>query len=148
MVTIPPKSDDAVVARATGEGSLQVRIEAGSHSFLMDEPLHVGGRDTGPNPFDLLSAAIAGCTLMTLRLYAHRKGWALDGLSVRVTHRKESAGAKDRFERVLDLGIVTDDQRQSLLSIAERCPVHLLIERGAEVRTLIAAPDLVVTDHG
>ena len=104
----------------------------------MDEPVEVGGLDSGPNPFDMLCAAMASCTLMTMKLYANRKGWTLDGLSVRVAHRKGSAGARDRFESVLELGNATDEQGEALLKIAQRCPVHLVIESGADAPTIIA----------
>lgn len=126
-------------AEETGEGLFQVRVQAGGHGILMDEPVAAGGLGTGPNPFDLLCAAIASCTLMTLKLYAQRKGWALDGLGVRVTHSKGSVEAKDRFVCELELGNATDEQRERLLSIAQRCPVHLVLERGADVPTAVSA---------
>jgi putative redox protein len=128
-------------AAKTGEGQFQVRIESGPHSFLMDEPSAAGGLDSGPNPFDLLCSALAGCTLMTLKLYADRKGWALDQLNVHVIHHKEAAEAKDRFECIVELGNVTSEQRERLLDIASRCPVHLVLERGAEVPTSIESDE-------
>lgn len=133
MVNSQTVTEESVVAEATGGGKFQVRIDTGDHDFLMDEPLSNGGLSTGPNPFDLLEAALAGCTLMTLRLYAERKGWPLDGIRVHVTHRKGNGGERDRFERELELGDMTDEQRTRLLEIAGRCPVHLLLERGADV---------------
>lgn len=148
MVNSKRVTEESVVAEATGGGNFQVRIDTGDHELLMDEPLSYGGLSTGPNPFDLLEAALAGCTLMTLRLYAERKGWPLDGIRVHVTHRKGVGGARDRFERELELGDVTDEQRGRLLEIAQRCPVHLLLERGADVSIAIAREDLreAVTD--
>jgi putative redox protein len=131
-------SEESVVAEATGVGKFQVRINSGDHEFIMDEPVEYGGGATGPNPFDLLEAALAGCTLMTLRLYAAGKGWSLDGLRVHVLHRKGEAGGRDRFERELVLGDVTDEQRDALLKIAERCPVHLLFDRGADISVSVA----------
>jgi putative redox protein len=128
----------AVNAETSGEGRFQVRVQAGSHQLVMDEPVEVGGMGAGPNPFDLLCAALAGCTLMTLKLYAERKGWTLGDLSVRVTHQKGSVDQRDRFDRVIDLGDVTDEQRDRLLQIAQRCPVDLLLERGADVTITLA----------
>jgi putative redox protein len=135
-------AEESVVAEATGEGKFQLRIRTGEHSFLMDEPLAFGGLGSGPSPFDLLGAALAGCTLMTMKLYAERKGWPLDRVSVRVAHRKGSPEARDRFERTIQLGDVTDEQRTKLLDIAQRCPVHLLIERGADVSTSLTEAEL------
>lgn len=133
-----PQGEEAVFAEETGEGTFQVRVHTGEHSFLMDEPAAFGGMSSGPSPFELLGAALSACTLMTLKLYAQRKGWNLEQLSVRVTHKKGSPDARDRFERVINFGEVTDEQREKLLGIAERCPVHLLLERGADVSTTIA----------
>lgn len=135
-------AEESVVATATGEGMFQVRIETGEHSFLMDEPIDYGGQGTGPSPFDLLGAALAGCTVMTMKLYADRKGWKLDRLSVRVVHRKGSPDARDLFERAIQLGDVTEEQRERLLYIAGRCPVHLLLERGAEISTKFTTAEL------
>ena len=142
MVTSQNRVDESVVAEATGGGRFQLRIDTGDHELLVDEPVSFGGLSTGPNPFDLLEAALAGCTLMTLRLYAERKGWPLDGIRVRVTHRKGVAGERDRFERELELGDATDEQRERLLEIAEKCPVHLLLERGADVSAAVAHDEL------
>ncbi len=128
-------------ATLTGKGRFQTRIQTGSHTFLMDEPTDLGGLSSGPNPFDLLCSAMAGCTLMTLKLYADRKGWTLEQLGVQVIHSKGAAGGKDRFEAILEFGDVTDDQRERLLAIAQRCPVHLVLERGADVPTTIAPDD-------
>ena len=133
---------NSVLAKETGTGTFQVRIDTGDHSFLMDEPADYGGLGTGPSPFDLLCAALAACTLMTMKLYAKRKGWTLDRLNVRVTHEKGSADNRDRFDRVVELGNVTDEQREGLLKIAQRCPVDLLLERGADVTVSVAAAEL------
>src|SRR4030095_7057295 len=70
MVNSQPLTEESVVAKETGGGKFPVRIDTGDHDFLRDEPLAYGGLSSGPNPFDLLEAALAGCTLMTLRLYA------------------------------------------------------------------------------
>ena len=140
--------EDAVVAKATGAGKFQVRIETGEHSFLMDEPVDYGGLSSGPCPFDMLGAALGACTLMTMRLYAERKGWVVDGLSVRVAHRKVSPEARDQFERTIHFEEATEEQRAKLLAIAERCPVHLLLERGADVTTSVAEAELPGAEGG
>jgi len=141
-------AEDAVLARETGEGKFQVRIDTGEHSFLMDEPVEFGGLSSGPSPFDMLGAALSACTLMTMKLYAERKGWAVSDLSVRVTHRKTSPEARDQFERAIHFGEVTDEQRAKLLSIAARCPVHLLLERGSDVSTSVAGAELAGGEGG
>lgn len=142
MVTPHEAPEEAVVIEETGEGIFQVRVDTGDHVFLMDEPVAYGGLGSGPNPFELLSASLGACTLMTMKLYAQRKGWVLDRLGVRVTHRKGSADKRDRFDRILELGEVTEEQREGLLKIAQRCPVHLLLERGADMTATVAAEKL------
>ena len=136
---------NSVLAEATGTGTFQTRIDTGDHSFLMDEPVNYGGLGSGPSPFDLLCAALGACTLMTMKLYAKRKGWTVEHLNVRVSHQKGNAGQRDRFDRFIELGKVTDEQRDGLLKIAQRCPVDLLLERGADVtvtmtETALSAP--------
>ena len=140
-------AEEAVVATATGAGKFQVRIDTGEHSFIMDEPAAYGGLSTGPSPFELLGSALSACTLMTMKLYADRKGWALDDVSVRVAHRKSSPEARDQFERTIHFGTaLSDEQRTKLLSIAERCPVHLLLDRGADVSTSVAQEGLAAAE--
>ena len=132
-------------AEKIGTGQFQVWVNTGPHSFIMDEPLMAGGLGAGPNPFDMLCAALASCTLMTIKLYADRKGWKLEELNVHVTHHKDLPDEKDRFDCVVELGNVTDEQRERILSIARRCPVHLVFERGADVPTTLA-PDASLND--
>jgi len=133
---------NSVLAEATGTGTFQTRIDTGDHSFLMDEPVNYGGLGSGPSPFDLLCAALGACTLMTMKLYAKRKGWTVEHLNVRVSHQKRNADQRDRFDRFIELGNVTDEQRDGLLKIAQRCPVDLLLERGADVTITIAENEL------
>lgn len=135
---------EEVVVAETGVGRLQVEARTASGAFLMDEPISVGGLGSGPNPYDLMSAALGACTAMTLRLYAERKGWPLARVQVSILHHRASLDARDLFDRTIGLeGPLDDAQRAQLLSIAERCPVHRTLERGSEVRTSLA--DTAVT---
>ena len=136
-------SKDAVLVRETGAGRFQVRVQTGEQEFFADEPVAFGGLSSGPSPFDLMCAALGACTAITMRLYAERKEWNVGPFGVRVTHHKGSPEARDRFERVLDLGDVSAEQRDRLIHIAERCPVHLLLERGADVTTSLAEGELL-----
>ena len=127
------------VAEDTGHGGLQILITAGPARFVADEPVALGGLDLGPTPHDLVSAGLAACTTQTLRLYAKRKGWPLGPVEVRVIHRRDiSAMPVDIFDRVITLrGVLDQEQRQRLLEIAEACPVHKLLTRGATVSTTL-----------
>jgi putative redox protein len=140
---------ETIIVDETGKGDFQVRVQAGSGSFLMDEPVPAGGLGSGPNPYDLLSAAIGACSLMTIRLYARRSSWPLERVRVKVTHHRSSLEARDRFVREIFLtGALDEAQRAKLLDISRRCPVHKTMERGADIETTLlpgAAPDAQAT---
>jgi putative redox protein len=132
--------DTAVRARPTGEGRFQTRIAVRGGPILADEPAAVGGADTGPTPFELLSAGLAACTSMTMRLYADRKKWELPGFEVAVAHsliRGEGGSPpRDLFTRRISFDSPLDSERSTrLLEIADRCPVHRTLMRGFEIRT-------------
>ena len=137
----PDGVGEAVIIEETGLGLFQVEARVGSAAILIDEPVSAGGLGTGPNPYDLLCSALGACTLMTMRLYAERKAWPLARGRVRVTHRRGALQARDVFHREITLeGALDDAQRARLLEIAERCPVHLSLERGADVTTDLVTP--------
>src|SRR3712207_9158394 len=106
-------SADAGVVVTTGEG-MRTEVAAGGHALVADEPESLGGADEGPNPYDLLLAALGGCTAMTLRMYADRKGWPLESVTVRLSqdriHAKDceecetEEGRIDRIRREIELG--------------------------------------------
>jgi putative redox protein len=132
---------DPVTVTETGAGRFQVAVEAAGARFMADEPVAAGGLGSGPNPYDLLASALGACTAMTLRLYAGRKEWPLENVSVRVLHTRDGLGGKDRFAREIVLtGALDVQQRTRLLEIANRCPVHRSLERGAEILTIAAQP--------
>ena len=142
--------DNAVMVSETGNGKLAESIAVRQHRFAADEPVAHGGTDTGPSPYDLLLAALGSCTAMTLRLYADRKGWPVQRISVRLNHDKvhaedsAEAGAQhamlDRIERVIILeGPLDAAQRQRLLEIADHCPVHRTLQSKILIRSQIAA---------
>ncbi len=134
---------ETITIDETGKGDFQVEVKAGSSTFLMDEPIQAGGLGSGPNPYDLLSAAVGSCTLMTIRLYARRRQWPLERVRLKVTHHRDSLVAKDRFVREIELrGPLDEVQRSKLLDISMRCPVHLTLERGSIVETRLIAPPL------
>ena len=89
---------EEVVVAETGLGRLQVEARTASGALLIDEPVSVGGLGSGPNPYDLLSAALGACKTMTIRLYANRKGWPLRRVQVAVRHSRADLQARDVFE--------------------------------------------------
>ncbi|RJF94924.1 alpha/beta fold hydrolase [Oleomonas cavernae] len=137
MAEAAPASE-GIVVEATGNGRYQVQVSAGGNRFLADEPAKDGGLGSGPSPYDLLCAALGACTVMTLRMYADQKGWALPPLKVTVGHTKDKARTPpDLFSRGIAFeGALPDDMKARFLEIADRCPVHRTLERGAKVETI------------
>jgi putative redox protein len=143
MVSQSDTVAEGVEVRETGGGKFQVEVSAAGTRFLADEPASVGGLGTGPTPYDLIASALGACTAMTVRLYATRKGWPLDSVTVRVLHRRDGLETKDRFAREIVLtGDLTAEQRRRMLEIANRCPVHETLERGSDVITVLAEQPL------
>ena len=130
---------EGVLAEETGAGLFQLAMRSGKHRFLADEPASVGGLASGLSPYEFVSAGLAACTVMTMRMYARRKGIPLLRASTRVTHTKRADQTPaDLFARTIVLdGPLDDDQRQKLLSIADRCPVDLTLIRGSDVTTTL-----------
>jgi putative redox protein len=133
-------TDEGVFARVRDDGShsLKAHIEVGGQSFLGDEPVSAGGTGLGPSPHDLLSAGLAECTALTLRLYADRKAWPLEGVEVEVRHELQPEGTpRDLFHRRVRLiGPLDEDQKARLMEIAERCPVHRTLTTGSRIETI------------
>ena len=136
---------DEVVVRGSAQGFAQ-EITAGPHRFTADEPQSAGGGDTGPDPYALLLASLGSCTSMTIGLYARRKQWPLESVTVRLRHARIHAkdcadcetreGMLDRIEREIELtGALSDEQRTRLLEIASRCPVHRTLAGEIDIRT-------------
>lgn len=126
-----------VSAAFTGAGRFQVRLGVAGGPILADEPVEVGGLDSGPSPYELLSAGLAACTIMTLNLYAARKDWDVSGVEVEVSHARIEG--VDRFTRQIRFPMDMDAERRArLIEIANKCPVHRTLESGAEIVTLPA----------
>ena len=148
----PPPDDrreGTVVVAEAAHGRLAQVIRAGRHTWTAGEPPGVGD-DSGPTPYDLLLGALGACTSMTLRLYADRKGWPLEHVSVTLTHERSHADDSrdcevepclvDRFERRIELeGTLSDEQRRALMAIAEKCPVHRTLLGDKQIVTTLAA---------
>lgn len=135
-----------VMVTETGLGRFQQSVTAGRHRLLADEPVDVGGLDTGPSPYDLLLGALGACTAMTLRMYAERKGIPLERVSVLLQHARIHAvdcescettqGQIDRIERRIRLeGDLDAATTERLLEIADKCPVHRTLTSEVDIRT-------------
>ncbi len=142
----PPGAPEGIVrvSEADPAGFLQDVNSGPKHHVLADEPEAYGGTDRGMTPYGFLAAGLGACTSMTIRMYARRKGWPLTHVQVDVSHDKvhaqdagQQTGAKaDTFRRMIKLeGDLSEEQRQRLLEIADRCPVHRTLESSAVIET-------------
>ncbi len=139
------------VVTRTGQRGFTTEIRAGNHSLLADEPEKFGGNDLGPNPYDLLNAALGACTSMTLQMYARRKKWPLKEAIVHLKHDKvygedcatcdEKGGKLDQLSREIELiGDLDEGQRARLMEIADKCPVHKTLLSKISITTKAIEP--------
>ena len=137
--------EKSVLVRGSAAGFAQ-EIHAGPHRLHADEPASAGGTDTGPSPYDLLLAALGACTSMTVAIYARRKAWPLEEVTVHLRHSRIHAadcaecetkeGLLNRIERDIHFsGPLTDEQRSKLLEIANKCPVHRTLMSEIDIKT-------------
>ncbi|MFT6657638.1 alpha/beta fold hydrolase [Maritalea sp.] len=141
------QTEGNVVAAESGEGKYHLHVDASGHQLTIDEPLSAGGTDRGPTPYDLLAAALGGCTTLTLRMYADRKKWSVTHIQTRVEHAKHHAddcavcgegheGRIDVFTRHITIeGDLDTEQRRRMLEIADKCPVHKTLEKSSAIVT-------------
>jgi uncharacterized OsmC-like protein len=139
------KTEPHVIVHGTAASFAQ-EIEVGSHELFADEPTSYGGTDSGPSPYDLILAALGSCTSMTIGLYARKRSWPVEKISVSLWHSKIHAkdcddcetkeGRIDRIEMEIHLdGALTGEQRAKLMEIAEKCPVHQTLTSEINIKT-------------
>ena len=116
-------------AIATRKGKYEHDVRVRDHHLVADEPEEIGGQDLGPSPEELLAAALASCTAITMEMYAKRKGWNVDGLEVDCDYTPAERGCVTRFELVMRMPAhLSEEQVERLQVIAAKCPVHRTLE--------------------
>src|SRR4051812_3948526 len=116
-------------APATRDSGFRHTVKIRSHELAVDERADVGGTDTGPEPLELLAAALASCTAVTMEMYAHRKGWDVSGLAVDCRYTPAERGCPTKFDLVLKMPAHLDEEQiERLQVIAAKCPVHRTLE--------------------
>ena len=142
-------AEGEVVVAEAGTGKFTQSVRAGRHELIADEPASLGGDDRGPGPYDYVLAGLGACTSMTVRLYAERKGWPLTRTVVRLAHKKVHAedcadcetksGKLDEIVRQLSFeGDLDPEQRERLLEIADKCPVHRTLTQEVKIRSTLS----------
>ncbi|MGB5499750.1 MAG: OsmC family protein, partial [Maribacter sp.] len=141
-----PKTKHQVVASLDFDDGFTTEMKVGNHYMTADEPINYGGNDFGPSPYELVSAGLSACTVMTLQMYAKRKKWHIENVEVHTSYSKthaldcedcESSGSKiDTFHREIKItGDFEDKQLERLLQIADKCPVHKTLHNDTKVIT-------------
>jgi putative redox protein len=139
-------AEEGEVIVRTGKERFLTDIVTDSHALHADEPIKLGGTGLGPNPYDFFSAGLGACTTITLRMYADRKNWPLESVTVRLKHHKIHASDCDDCEsqegyvdeikkEITFTGPLTDEQKKRLLEIADKCPVHRTLVTETKIRT-------------
>lgn len=147
-----PEAPDTSVIVKVGPEALLADVQAGRHTWFVDEPVEVGGQDQGPTPYDMLLSALGACTAITLRLYATRKNWPLEGIEVRLRHQRVHEQDSEKCEEpghMLEevqkelhlLGPLTEEQRQRLETISHKCPVQKTLMGSVRITTKLAPVD-------
>lgn len=146
------RTKNQVAASLDASDNFTTRLKFGKHFFSADEPERFGGDNFGPTPYDLLSAGLAACTAMTLQMYAKRKKWNLENVTVHIDHSRthaidskheEENGSKiDTFEKYIELkGDFSEDQKKRLLDIADRCPIHKTLTSDIQILSSLINPE-------
>jgi putative redox protein len=116
----------------------KTELSNGTHTLVADEPLSNGGTDLGLSPMELLAAALASCTSITLRMYIDRSKWQVDEIDVKVDRKKNEDTAEIEFEKYIVIkGDIDDKQRDRLLYIAGKCPVHKVLSKNTLINSTI-----------
>ena len=143
-----PAPEDGIIVRS-GHGKFGTEVHTTSHRFIADEPLTYGGDDSGPSPYDLLLAALGTCTSMTMKMYADRKRWPLEGSTIALRHERNHAedceqvsaaeetnmAAQALYRNITLHGDLTEEQRRRIIEIADKCPVHRTLEGHLHIHT-------------
>ena len=128
----------ATLTASIGRTPYETHLSTGSQVIVADEPVDMGGQDRGMRPGELLAASLGACTVMTLRMYADRKGWPLESAVVHVDYSNDIETKRSLFVVKLILnGNLTEDQRARLAAMADRCPIHRALQNPVDFETIL-----------
>lgn len=127
-----------IMVKGKRHSNLAAVLTTDKHSILSDLSTELGGNEEGPNPHQLIEAGLAGCTIMTCQMYANRKQWSLISTNVRVQIESESKETSKILREIFFEGDLTTEQVQRLLEIADKCPIHKLLQSSITIETKLA----------
>ena len=130
-------SSNVIKVRKAGDGKIRQLVQVGANSFYADEPEPVG-EGQGPNPHDLLNAALGVCTAMTVTMVAQRKKWPLDDVRVEITHEENDTDYK-MLRKIELVGQLSEEQRTYLMGIANKCPIHKVLHKNFTIESSLLA---------
>lgn len=119
-----------------GQEKYKTEIKSVTNTLIADEPFDLEGQDLGFSPKELLASALGSCTIITLKMYANHKSWNLTDVNIEVTFDWDNEASKSMFTRKIELlGDLTEEQRERLLKIADKCPVHKVLMNPTKIET-------------
>ena len=129
--------EEKIALATIGDDLYKTELVARKHHLLADEPIEAGGKDAGPRPGDFLRMSLASCTAITLRMYANRKGFSVNKITVEVTSKEVEGGTA--FDTDIQIfGDLQEAERQRMLQIAKLCPVHKALTRPIQINTMLS----------
>ncbi|MFV0432248.1 MAG: OsmC family protein [Alphaproteobacteria bacterium] len=131
------KEGELIISENKSLGIYVNDAQSQKHHMLIDEPKHMGGDDLSFSPYDMLAAALGGCTSITLRMYAEHKKWPLEHVSVKVKHHKDEQKQDIFVREIIIKGKLLDEQKQRLLEIANKCPVYRTLASSSKIESCL-----------
>jgi len=126
----------AEISAKLGASDFLMELTNDTHHWQADEPTEIGGSNQGPNPYELLLSSLSACSAITMKMYANRKEWPLEGVEIKCDLVKTDQGSPSWIMRKIQIfGVLDEDQKARLIQIADLCPVHKMLSSGVKIQT-------------
>lgn len=129
----------AAISASLGAQDFTTQLTNDTHRWVADEPKEIGGTDQGPNPYELMLSALSACSAITMKMYANRKSWPLEGVDIQCDLVKQEVGGVSSIRRKINLeGPLDAEQRERLFQIADMCPIHKMLSNSIVINSVLA----------